>query len=125
MNANELADYWLERKLVIDMAEETASILLQQQTELDKAKKENLELRGQTLGLMTYIARLKDELENTQDYVNKQVEKAILKLKKKIYSNEITFKDINDLCKNMFNDRQATKAEIALCRAILKKAQEK
>jgi len=125
MNANELANFWLERKLVIDVAEETANMLIQQQIELKKLKIQNLELRGETLGLMTCVAQLKNEIENTQDYVNKQVEKAILKLKKKISSNEITFKDINDLCKNMFNGRDATKSEIALCRAILRKAQEK
>jgi len=34
MNVLELADYWLERKLVIDMAEETANTLLQQDYEI-------------------------------------------------------------------------------------------
>lgn len=40
MNANELADYWMNRKFAIEMADETADMLRQQQAEIIKLKLE-------------------------------------------------------------------------------------
>ena len=46
MNANELADYWMNRKFAIEMADETADMLRQQQAEIEALKKDNKELHA-------------------------------------------------------------------------------
>ena len=38
MNANELADYWMNRKFAIEMADETADMLRQLQAEIEALK---------------------------------------------------------------------------------------
>ena len=46
MNANELANYWMNRKFAIEMADETADMLRQQQTEIEALKKEKGHIRA-------------------------------------------------------------------------------
>ena len=74
MNANELADYWMNRKFAIEMADETADMLRQQQAEIEALKKDNKELHAIAQGMAMAESDARKSLQWFKDAKERQSE---------------------------------------------------